>query len=99
MGFWLAWLVAGLVLVGAEVHTQAFFAIFLAIGCFAATVAVVAGLPIALSVAVFAGVALGGLLLLRPGLQRASRRHQGPRLALPGASDSLIGQCALTVDS
>jgi membrane protein implicated in regulation of membrane protease activity len=98
MGIWLAWLIAGLVLVGIEVHTQAFFAIFLAMGAFAATVAVAAGLPVALSIAVFAAVALGGTVLVRPTLKRMSDRHIGPRLALPGSSDGLVGQRALTVD-
>ncbi|TME46675.1 MAG: NfeD family protein, partial [Chloroflexi bacterium] len=38
MWFWVVWLVAGLLLVALEVHSQAFFAIFLALGAFAATI-------------------------------------------------------------
>jgi membrane protein implicated in regulation of membrane protease activity len=98
MGFWLAWLIAGLILVAAEVHTQAFFAIFLALGAFAATIVVATGLPLWLSIVIFAGVAVGGVGLLRPVLKQASDRRLGPRLALPGQSDALVGQRALTVD-
>ena len=29
---WVIWLIAGLVLVGLEVHTQAFYSLFLALG-------------------------------------------------------------------
>ena len=99
MDFWLVWLIAGLVLVGLEVHTQAFFAIFLALGAFAATIVVAAGLPILVSVAVFAAVALGGVVLVRPTLRRLTERHLGPRLSLPGQPDRLVGQRALTMDS
>jgi membrane protein implicated in regulation of membrane protease activity len=98
MWFWVAWLVAGLLLVALEVHSQAFFAIFLAMGAFAATIVSAIGLPIWLSAVVFAGVALGGTVLIRPSVKRIADRHIPPRLDLPGASDSLIGARALTLD-
>ncbi|MFN2582410.1 MAG: NfeD family protein [Candidatus Dormibacteria bacterium] len=99
MWFWVAWLVVGLLLVALEVHSQAFFAIFLAVGAFAATIVTAVGVPIWLSAVVFAGVSLGGTLFIRPGLKRLSDRHMGPRLALPGSSDGLVGSRALTVDA
>lgn len=99
MWFWVVWLVAGLLLVALEVHSQAFFAIFLAAGAFAAAIVTAAGAPLWLSAAVFAGVAVGGTTLLRPELKRVVDRRAGPRLALPGSSDSLIGSSALTIDS
>ena len=99
MWFWLVWLVAGLLLVGLEVHTAAFFAIFLAAGAFAATIASAVGASIWLSAVVFAGVAIGGVVLARPSLLRQSQRHAAPRLALPGSSDNLVGSFALTVDA
>ena len=98
MWFWVAWLVAGLLLVALEVHSQAFFAIFLAAGAFAATIVTAVGLPLWISAVIFAAVSLGGTLLIRPGLKRISDRRMGPRLALPGASDSLIGARALSLD-
>ncbi|MBV9099824.1 MAG: NfeD family protein [Candidatus Dormibacteraeota bacterium] len=98
MWFWVVWLVAGLLLVAVEVHTQAFYAVFLALGAFAATIITAVGIPVWLSAVVFAIVALGGTLLVRPTLKRMSDRHIGPRLLLPGSSDALVGQRALTVD-
>lgn len=98
MWFWVVWLIAGLLLVAAEVHSQAFFAIFLAVGAFAATIVTALGIPVWASAVVFAGVALGGTMLVRPTLKRVSDRHLGPRLELPGSSDSLVGQRALTID-
>lgn len=99
MWFWVVWLVAGLLLVGLEVHSQAFFAIFLAAGAFAAAIASGVGAPIWLSAVVFAGAALGGTMLIRPSVKRLSERRATPRLALPGASDNLVGSRALTVDA
>ena len=99
MFFWVLWLVAALVLVGLEVGTQAFFAIFLAAGAFAATITSALGVPIGLDTVVFAGVAVGGVLLVRPSLKRLSERHLPGRLALPGASDNLVGTRALTIDA
>ncbi len=99
MWFWVVWAVVGLLLVALEVHSQAFYAVFLALGAFAAAVVTVVGIPLWLSAVVFAGVAVGGTLLVRPALTRISARHQAPRLELPGASDSLVGQRALTLDA
>ena len=98
MWFWVVWLVAGLLLVAAEVHSQAFYAIFLAAGAFAATIVTAVGIPVWVSAVVFAAVALGGTMLIRPTLKRASDRRMGPRLELPGTSDSLVGQRGLTID-
>ncbi|MGH7685473.1 MAG: NfeD family protein [Candidatus Dormibacteria bacterium] len=98
MWFWVVWLVAGLLLVGLEAHAQAFYAIFLALGAFAATIVSAIGLPIWLSAIVFAGVALGGTLLIRPPLLHWAQRRGAPPLQMPGASDNLIGSQALTVD-
>lgn len=99
MWFWVVWLVAGLLLVALEVHSQALFAVFLAMGAFAATIVTAAGLPIWISALVFAGVAVGGTVLIRPSVKHAVDRRAGPRLALPGSSDSLVGSSALTIDS
>jgi len=95
---WVVWLVAGLALVGMEVHTQAFYALFIALGSFAATVVALFPTPVWLQAVVGAAVALLGTLLVRPTLARLSARHLGPKLAMPGASDNLVGQPALTLE-
>jgi membrane protein implicated in regulation of membrane protease activity len=95
---WVAWLVAGLLLLAIEAHTVAFYALFLALGAFAASIVSGVGLPLWVDAAVFAGVAGGSTLLIRPVLKATYDRHQAPRLVLPGGSDSLVGQRALTLD-
>jgi membrane protein implicated in regulation of membrane protease activity len=99
MWVWIAWFVLGLVMLGLELHSQAFFAIFLALGAFAATVLAVLDMPLWLDTLVFAGVATGGALLVRPTLARMSERRLGPRLRLPGSSDAIIGEHAVTLDA
>jgi len=95
---WIAWLVAGLILLAAETHTTAFYALFIALGAFAAAITAAVGLPIWTDGVVFVAVAVGSTAMLRPILKATWDRHQAPRLALPGASDSLVGQRALTLD-
>jgi membrane protein implicated in regulation of membrane protease activity len=96
---WVIWLVAGLVLVGMEVHTQAFYALFLALGAFAATVVALFPTQVWLQAVVGAAVAIIGTMAVRPTLARISARHLGPKLAMPGSSDNLIGQPALTLEA
>ena len=96
---WVVWLLAGLVLVGMEVHTQAFYALFLALGAFAATVVALFPTEVWLQAVVGAAVAIVGTLAVRPTLSRLSARHLGPKLTMPGASDNLVGQAALTLEA
>jgi membrane protein implicated in regulation of membrane protease activity len=96
--FWIAWLVAGLALLAIEAHTTAFYALFLAAGAFAGAIVSAVGLPEWLAAIAFAAVATAGTGLMRPALKASWDRHQGPRLALPGSSDGLVGQRALTID-
>lgn len=95
---WIVWLVAGLVLLAVEAHTAAFYALFLALGAFAAAIVSGVGLPVWVDAVVFAGVATGTTLAIRPALKSTFDRHQGPALVLPGGSGSLVGQRALTLD-
>jgi membrane protein implicated in regulation of membrane protease activity len=95
---WVVWLLAGLVLVGLEIHTQAFYSLFLALGAFAATIVALFPDDVWVQAVVAAAVALMGTLLVRPTLARMSAKHLGPKLAMPGASDNLVGQPALTLD-
>ena len=65
---WVVWLLAGLVLVGMEVHTQAFYALFLALGAFAATVVALFPTQVWLQAVIGAAVAIVGTLAVRPTL-------------------------------
>jgi membrane protein implicated in regulation of membrane protease activity len=95
---WVVWLLAGLVLVGLEIHTQAFYSLFLALGAFVATIIALFPDDVWVQAVAAAAVALLGTLLVRPTLARLSAKHLGPKLTMPGASDNLVGQPALTLD-
>jgi membrane protein implicated in regulation of membrane protease activity len=90
------WLVVGVVLLGVEALTLAVFAVFVALGMFAAAVASGLGAPAWVQVVAFVGVAGLGVLLARPALLRTLRRHN-ERMILPGVQ-GLVGQQAVTVD-
>jgi membrane protein implicated in regulation of membrane protease activity len=89
------WLVLGVLLLGAEVLTVVFFALFIALACFGAAIAAGSGAEAWVQVLVFVAVSLLGIVLGRPPLMRLvrDRRH----MALPGVQ-GLIGQQAITVD-
>ncbi len=95
---WVVWLLAGLVLVGLEIHTQAFYSLFLALGAFVATIVALFPTDVWVQAVAAMAVAVLGTLLVRPTLARLSAKHLGPKLTMPGASDNLVGQPALTLD-
>ena len=90
------WLVVGVLLLGVEVLSVAFFAAFLALGAFAACIAAGLGADTWVQVLLFVGVSLLGVALGRPPLLRMvhDRRHD---TTLPGVQ-GLVGQRAVTVD-
>lgn len=90
------WLVAGVLLLGVEVLTVVFFALFVALGAFGACIASGLGADTWLQVVVFAAVSLLGIALCRPPLMRMvhDRRHD---TSMPGVQ-GLVGQRAVTVD-
>jgi membrane protein implicated in regulation of membrane protease activity len=96
---WVVWLVAGLVLLGLEVHTQAFYSLFLALGAGVATIVALFPTDVWVQAVAGAAVALVGTLLVRPTLARISARHLGPKLSMQGASDNLVGQPAVTLEA
>ena len=65
------WLVVALALVGAELATLAFIALYLAVGAVGAGIASIAGAELPLQVLVFAVVAIASLVLTRKPLMRA----------------------------
>jgi membrane protein implicated in regulation of membrane protease activity len=64
------WLVVALVLVGVELATLAFIALYLAVGAVGAGIASIAGAELPLQVLVFAVVAIASLVLTRKPLMR-----------------------------
>jgi membrane protein implicated in regulation of membrane protease activity len=96
---WVVWLIAGLILLGLEVHTQAFYSLFLALGAGVATIVALFPTQVWVQAVAGAAVALLGTVLVRPTLSRISARHLGPKLAMQGASDNLVGQPAVTLEA
>jgi inner membrane protein len=90
------WLVTGVVLLGVEAMTLVFFALFIALGMFAAAIASGMGAQDWAQVVCFVGVAGVGILVARPPLMH-SLRGRREVLSMPGVQ-GLIGQQAITVD-
>ena len=94
----IAWVVAGVVLLGIELHHLAFYALFAAVGCFAAAI-VATIVPDALLLQALAAVvvAAAGILLIRPRVSAAlEHRHVDGRS--PGVHGGLVGQEVVTLD-
>jgi membrane protein implicated in regulation of membrane protease activity len=83
----IAWIVAGVVLLGIELHHLAFYAVFAAAGCFAAAIVAVA-LPDAILLQALAavGIAVLGILLLRPRVNAALQHHRRTGDRSPGCT-------------
>lgn len=93
-----AWVVVAVVLLLFEMHHLAFYALFLAIGAFAAAVVSIAGPDTyAAQALVFVGVSVAGVVGARPFVSQAFHRHRGGHVAR-GVHGGLIGQEAVTLD-
>ncbi|HSP65322.1 MAG TPA: NfeD family protein [Candidatus Deferrimicrobium sp.] len=97
-GLWVTLTVAFIVL---EVHTQAFYAVFVALGAAAAAIAAVAGGELWLQGALFAVLSVGGWTLVRPSLR--TRFDRAVPIAkfrgIQASADGLVGQPAVTLDT
>lgn len=93
----IAWIVAGVVLLAVELQHFALYALFVAVGCFAAAiVAVVAPDAIAAQVITTVAVTAGGILLVRPRVSPLLASHGGHRSK--GVHGGFVGQEVLTLD-
>ena len=94
----IAWIAVGVVLIAVELHHMAFYALFAALGCFAAAaVASVAPGAVAVQVVTAVIVAAAGILLVRSRVSAAFAHHyEGERV--PGVHGGLIGQEVVTLD-
>ena len=93
-----AWVLLGAVLLGVELHHWAFFAMFGALGSFAAA-AVAVALPHQLLVQVLVFLVLTGvgIAAVRPYVSRAFDRRRGGHVAR-GVHGGIVGQHVLTLD-
>jgi membrane protein implicated in regulation of membrane protease activity len=92
----LIWVVAAVLLLAIEVHTTAFYAVFIALGLLGAAVVDIAGGALWLQLVVLGVVAVAGVAGARRPLVRVMMRRQ-PDLVLSGVQN-IVGQNAMTVD-
>ena len=94
-----AWFVAGLLLLAVELHTVAFYSLFIAIGAFAAALLAlfVPDSAIWLQGLLATVVAVGGVIAIRPFFSRAFHRGTDSVVSR-GVHGGLVGQEALTLD-
>lgn len=94
-----AWLAIGALLLLFELHHLAFYALFGTIGCIAAAV-VALFLPsaIALQVGAAVGVALAGVVAVRPLVSKAFGSRHGGQVAR-GVHGGLVGEPAIALDA
>jgi membrane protein implicated in regulation of membrane protease activity len=86
------------VLILLELHHLAFYALFVAIGAFAAgLVAIVAPDAYVLQALVATAVSIAGVILIRPYVSNVFHRHRGGHVAI-GVHGGLVGQQAMTLD-
>lgn len=94
MHLWIAWLIGAVVLGVAELVTTTLALGFIAVGALAAAVAAAAGVGAAIQVAVFVGVSLASIVLVRPFAMRRLRR----RPALRTGAAALVGQTGYVLE-
>jgi len=91
---WQAWLVASLVLAGAEVATLDLTLLMLAVGALAACLVAAVGLGVVVQVLAAASVSVALLAFVRPNV--VHRLHAGPTLR--SGSEALVGKSALVLE-
>jgi membrane protein implicated in regulation of membrane protease activity len=95
---WLIWLVVAVVLVAAEIHTQAYYALFLAAGAAVAAIVSATAAPLVAQAVVGGGAAIAGVFLIRPRLRRLMEEGRTVPYRYPGMAGGLVGQRAMTLD-
>jgi membrane protein implicated in regulation of membrane protease activity len=99
MEWWIFWLIAAAVLAAGEIHTQAFYLLFAAVGAVVASVLGAFGLSLYIQVLVGAVAAIGGVFMVRPALKHAMEGRLSAPYRFPGLAGGLVGARAVTVDT
>ena len=99
MEWWIFWLVMAVLLAAGEVHTQAFYLLFVAVGAVVAAVLGAVGLPLYIQVLAGAVAAVAGVFAVRPLLKQAMEGRLAAPYRFPGLAGGLVGAHAVTVDT
>lgn len=97
---YVVWFILGLLLLVAEMHTAAFYAMFLGLGAFAAGVLafVLPDSPLWAQAVLALAVSLIGVVLVRPWFTKRFI-HQGRGALSPGTHGGFVGEHALATDA
>jgi membrane protein implicated in regulation of membrane protease activity len=95
----IAWLILGVILLAVEIHHFAFYSLFAAAGCFAATVVAVF-FPSAIPVQVVTAIAVAtiGIIAVRPLVSKRFHLHTEHGTLGRGVAGALVGEEVLTLD-
>ena len=74
MSAWVIWVVAAGVLLAVEATTTAFVAVYFGVAAAITAILAVLGLPVALQLAAFAALSVGGMVATRPALKRLASK-------------------------
>jgi membrane protein implicated in regulation of membrane protease activity len=99
MEWWLFWLIAAVLLAAGEVHTQAFYLLFAAVGAAVAAALGAFGLALYIQVLVGVAAAVAGVFAVRPALKQAMEGRLAAPYRFPGLAGGLVGARAVTVDT
>jgi membrane protein implicated in regulation of membrane protease activity len=99
MEWWIFWLIVAVLLAAGEVHTQAFYLLFAAVGAAVAAVLAAVGLALYVQVLVGAVAAVAGVFAVRPVLKNAMEGRLSAPYRFPGLAGGLVGARAVTVDT
>ena len=98
MAWWLFWVVVAVLLAAGEIHTQALYLLFLAVGAAVAAILGAVGLALWVQVVAGAAAAIGGVFAVRPVLKQAMEGRLSAPYRFPGLAGGLVGARAVTVD-
>ncbi|MGO8687242.1 MAG: NfeD family protein [Candidatus Dormibacteria bacterium] len=99
MEWWIFWLIMAVLLAAGEVHTQAFYLLFVAVGAVVAAVLGAFGLALYIQVLLGAAAAVAGVFAVRPLLKHAMEGRLAAPYRFPGLAGGLVGARAMTVDT
>jgi membrane protein implicated in regulation of membrane protease activity len=94
MDEWVYWMIAAGALAAGEIFTMGFFLGPIAVAAVLAAIVALAGGPVALQLAVFAGAAIASVWVLRP----IARRHLRTPAQLRTGTAALVGSRAIVLE-
>jgi membrane protein implicated in regulation of membrane protease activity len=99
MEWWIFWAAVALLLAAGEIHTQALYLLFVAVGAAVAAILGAVGLAIWVQVLAGAVASVAGVFAVRPALKRVMEGRLTAPYRFPGLAGGLVGARAVTADT